>query len=83
MEIAFGIAVSQYPAGTFQTTTAGRVTLAWKPLLQMYFADPYFPGNGARKRIPMVPSIARVFTKETDSAQNTDEALETALRLIN
>jgi IS30 family transposase len=48
MEIAFGVAASQYPQGTFQTATTDRgkefacyASLEFTHNIDVYFADPY------------------------------------------
>ncbi|PWW33357.1 IS30 family transposase, partial [Paenibacillus pabuli] len=89
MEIAFGVAASQYPAGAFQTATADRgkefacyASLEAAHGLQVYFADPYSSWQrGSNENANGL--LREFFPKGTDFAQITDEALETALRLIN
>lgn len=89
MEIAFGVVASQYPAGAFQTATADRgkefacyASLEAAHGLQVYFADPYSSWQrGSNENANGL--LREFFPKGTDFAQITDEALETALRLIN
>ncbi|ADM70494.1 hypothetical protein GMA19_02691 [Paenibacillus polymyxa E681] len=89
MEIAFGVAASQYPAHAFQTATADRgkefacyASLEATHGLQVYFADPY--SSWQRSSNENANGLLReFFPKGTDFAQITDEALETALHLIN
>ncbi|MBT2281944.1 IS30 family transposase [Paenibacillus polymyxa] len=89
MEIALGVAISQYPKGAFVTATADRgkefacyANLETTHGLHVYFADPYSSwqrgsnenGNGLlREFIP----------KGTDFAQVEDEDLAHSLDLIN
>ncbi|WP_419892686.1 IS30 family transposase [Paenibacillus xylanexedens] len=89
MEIAFGVAASHYPAGAFQTATAdrGKEFACYSSLeaahgLQVYFADPYSSWQrGSNENANGL--LREFFPKGADFAQITDEALETALRLIN
>jgi len=89
MEIAFGVAASQYPAKAFQTATADRgkefacyASLEATHGLQVYFADPYSSWQrGSNENANGL--LREFFPKGTDFAQITDEALETALHLIN
>lgn len=89
MEIAFGEAVSQYPARAFQTATAdrGKKFACYKSLkatqgVQVYFADPYSSWQrGSNENANCL--LRKFFPKGTDFAQITDEALEDALKLIN
>ncbi|WP_301880854.1 IS30 family transposase [Paenibacillus sp. 11B] len=89
MEIAFGVAASQYPAGAFQTATADRgkefacyTSLETAHSLQVYFADPNSSWQrGSNENANGL--LREFFPKGTDFAQITNEALETALRLIN
>nr|WP_264177773.1 IS30 family transposase [Paenibacillus massiliensis] len=89
MEIAFGVAASQYPAEVFRTATADRgkgftcyASLDATHNVQVYFADPY--SSWQRGLNENANGLFReFFPKGTDFAQITDEALETVLRLIN
>ncbi|WP_405152478.1 IS30 family transposase [Paenibacillus sp. FSL K6-0108] len=89
MEIAFGVAASQYPPSAFQTATADRgkefacyASLEKVHGLQVYFADPYSSWQrGSNENANGL--LREFFPKGTDFAQITDESLETALRLIN
>lgn len=89
MEIAFGVAASQYPVRAFQTATADRgkefacyASLEEAHGLQVYFADPYSSWqHGSNENANGL--LRKFFPKGTDFAQITDEALETALYLIN
>ncbi|MNI60039.1 Integrase core domain protein [compost metagenome] len=89
MEIAFGVAASQYPARAFQTATTDRgkefacyLSLEATHGLEVYFADPYSSWQrGSNENANGL--LREFFPKGTDFAQITDEALETALRLIN
>ena len=89
MEIAFGVAASQYPQGTFQTATTDRgnefacyASLEFTHNIDVYFADPYSSwqrgsnenGNGL---------LREFFPKGKDFAEVTDDELATALNLIN
>ncbi|SEL27231.1 transposase, IS30 family [Paenibacillus sp. OK003] len=79
MEIAFGVAASQYPAGAFQTATADPwqgVRLLRQPGSRSWL-------TGVFRRSVFFLATREFFPKGTDFAQITDEALETALRLIN
>ncbi|MGG1619100.1 IS30 family transposase [Paenibacillus sp. NRS-1782] len=89
MEIAFGVAASQYPTGAFQTATADRgKEFACYPSLeathgiQVYFADPYSSWQrGSNENANGL--LREFFPKGTDFAHITDEDLENALHLIN
>ncbi|WP_018883091.1 IS30 family transposase [Paenibacillus massiliensis] len=89
MEIAFGVAASQYPAQAFRTATADRgkefacyASLEGTHNVQMYFADPYSSWQrGSNENANGL--LREFFPKGTDFAQITDEALETVLCLIN
>ncbi|MFF2912249.1 IS30 family transposase [Paenibacillus sp. NPDC057934] len=89
MEIAFGVAASQYPPAAFQsaTTDRGKEFASYAALenvhdLKVYFADPYSSwqrgsnenGNGL---------LREFFPKGHDFAEVTDEELADAIRLIN
>jgi IS30 family transposase len=89
MEVAFGVAASQYPQGTFKTATAdrGKEFACYADIetvhdLDVYFADPYSSwqrgsnenGNGL---------LREFFPKGHDFADVTDEELAHALHLIN
>ncbi|MBE0339351.1 IS30 family transposase [Paenibacillus sp. 23TSA30-6] len=89
IEIAFGVAASQYPAGVFQTATADRgeefacyASLEATHGVQVYFADPYSSWQrGSNENANGL--LREFFPKGTDFAQVTDEVLEKALYLIN
>ncbi|MEB4783716.1 IS30 family transposase [Paenibacillus jamilae] len=89
MDIAFGVAASQYPSGTFQTATADRgkefacyASLEATHGVQVYFADPYSSWQrGSNENANGL--LREFFPKGTDFAQITDETLEKALYLIN
>lgn len=89
MEIAFGVAASQYPVHAFQTATADRgkefacyASLEAVHGVQVYFADPYSSWQrGSNENANGL--LREFFPKGTDFAQITDEALEHALDLIN
>lgn len=89
MEIAFGVAASQYPVHAFQTATADRgkefacyTNLEAVHGVQIYFADPYSSWQrGSNENANGL--LREFFPKGTDFAQITDEALENALNLIN
>ena len=89
MEIAYGVAASQYPAAAFQTATADRgkefacyASLEATHDVQIYFADPYSSWQrGSNENANGL--LREFFPKGTDFAQITDEALEKALHLIN
>jgi IS30 family transposase len=89
MEVAFGVAVSQFPRGTFLTDTAdrGKEFACYAALeafhdLSVYFADPYSSwqlgsnenGNGL---------LREFFSKGKDFAEVTDKELAHAVHLIN
>ncbi|MGZ0042324.1 IS30 family transposase [Paenibacillus ottowii] len=89
MEIAFGVAASQYPSGAFQTATADRgkefacyASLEATHGVQVYFADPYSSWQrGSNENANGL--LREFFPKGTDFAQISDEALDKALHLIN
>jgi len=89
MEIALGVAISQYPTGTFLTTTADRgkefacyANLETTHGLQVYFADPY--SSWQRGSNENGNGLLREFhPKGTDFAQVEDEDLVHSLDLIN
>ncbi|WP_149096499.1 IS30 family transposase [Paenibacillus terrae] len=89
MEIAFGVAASQYPAGAFQTATADRgkefacyANLETTHDVQIYFADPYSSWQrGSNENANGL--LREFFPKGTDFAQVSDVALERSLDLIN
>lgn len=89
MEIAFGVAVSQYPSKAFQTATADRgkefacyTSLEATHGVQVYFADPYSSWQrGSNENANGL--LREFFPKGTDFTQVTDDALETALHLIH
>lgn len=89
MEVAVGVAASQYPQGTFQTATTDRgkefacyASLEFTHNIDVYFADPYSSwqrgsnenGNGL---------LREFFPKGKDFAEVTDEELASALNFIN
>ena len=89
MEIAFGVAASQYPQGTFKSATTDRgkefacfSSLEFTHNMDVYFADPYSSwqrgsnenGNGL---------LREFFPKGKDFAEVTDVELAKALNLIN
>ncbi|WDQ32186.1 IS30 family transposase [Paenibacillus marchantiae] len=89
MEITLGVAISQYPKGTFLTATADRgkefacyANLESTHDMQVYFADPYSSwqrgsnenGNGL---------LREFLPKGTDFAKVQDEDLAHSLDLIN
>ncbi|MGE6576924.1 IS30 family transposase, partial [Paenibacillus xylanexedens] len=89
MEIALGVAISQYPTGTFLTTTADRgkefacyANLETTHGLHVYFADPY--SSWQRGSNENGNGLLREFhPKGTDFAQVEDENLVHSLDLIN
>jgi IS30 family transposase len=89
MEIAFGVAASQYPAGAFRTATADRgkefacyANLEATHGVQIYFADPYSSWQrGSNENANGL--LREFFPKGTDFAQVSDGALELSLDLIN
>lgn len=89
MEIALGVAISQYPKGTFLTATADRgKEFACYPNvettheLHVYFADPY--SSWQRGSNENGNGLLREFhPKGTDFAQVQDEDLAHSLDLIN
>lgn len=89
MEIAFGVAAAQYPAGAFQTATDDRgkefacyVNLEATHGIQVYFADPYSSWQqGSNENTNVL--LREFFPKGANFAQITDEAIEQALHFIN
>ncbi|MFB5674646.1 IS30 family transposase [Paenibacillus terreus] len=89
MEIAFGVAVSQYPSAAFQTATTDRgkkfacyASQEDTHGTQVYFADLYSSWQrGSNENANRL--LREFFPKGTDFAQITDEALEDDLHLIN
>lgn len=89
MEIAFGVAASQYPAPAFQSATADRgkefscyANLEATHGIHVYFVDPY--SSWQRGSNENANGLLREFSpKEMDFAQIMDEALEDALHFIN
>ncbi|MCW3793777.1 IS30 family transposase [Paenibacillus sp. LS1] len=89
MEIALGVAISQYPKGTFLTATADRgkefacyANLEITHGLHVYFADPY--SSWQRGSNENGNGLLREFhPKGTDFAQVEDDALAHCLDLIN
>ncbi|MGE6578007.1 IS30 family transposase [Paenibacillus xylanexedens] len=89
MEIALGVAISQYPTGTFLTATADRgkefacyATLEATHNLHVYFADPY--SSWQRGSNENANGLLREFhPKGTDFTQVEDEELAHSLDLMN
>ncbi|WP_340029850.1 IS30 family transposase [Paenibacillus sp. FSL H7-0940] len=89
MEIALGVAISQYPTGTFLTATADRgkefacyANLKTTHNLHVYFADPYSSWQrGSNENANGL--LREFFPKGTDLAQVEDEDLAHSLDLIN
>ncbi|MGD0035376.1 IS30 family transposase [Paenibacillus illinoisensis] len=89
MEIALGVAISQYPTGTFLTATADRgkefacyANLETSHDLHVYFADPYSSWQrGSNENANGL--LREFFPKGTDLAQVEDEDLASSLDLIN
>jgi IS30 family transposase len=89
MEIAFGVAVSQYPAGVFQTATTDRgkefacyANLEAAHGVQVYFTDPYSSWQrGSNENANGL--LREFFPKGTDFAQVREDELAQALDLIN
>ncbi len=89
MEIALGVAISQYPTGTLLTAQLiGEKSLhirsIWKLAndLHVYFADPYSSWQrGFNKNANGL--LREFFPKGTDFAQVEDEDLACSLDLIN
>ncbi|RAR40948.1 IS30 family transposase [Paenibacillus sp. MDMC362] len=89
MEIALGVAISQYPTGTFLTATADRgkefacyANLEKTHGLNVYFADPY--SSWQRGSNENANGLLREFyPKGTDLAQVEDEELAHSLDLMN
>lgn len=89
MEIAFGVAASQYPKGSFQTATSdrGKEFACYTALenihdIRVYFADPYSSWQrGSNENANGL--LREFFPKGHDFASVTDEQLAEAIRLIN
>jgi IS30 family transposase len=89
MEIAFGVAASQYPQGSFQTATTdrGKEFACYKALenvhdIRVYFADPYSSWQrGSNENANGL--LREFFSKGHDLATVSDEELAAAIRLIN
>ncbi|WP_426448119.1 IS30 family transposase [Paenibacillus sp. S-38] len=89
MEVAFGVAVSQYPQGTFQTATTDRgkefacyASLEHHHNINVYFADPYSSWQrGSNENANGL--LREFFPKGYDLATVTDEELAEAIDLIN
>ncbi|CAM4478193.1 Integrase catalytic domain-containing protein [Paenibacillus xylanexedens] len=89
MEIALGVAISQYPTGTFLTATADRgkefacyANLETTHSLHVYFADPYSSWQrGSNENANGM--LREFFPKGTDFAQVEDEDLARSLDLMN
>ncbi|MCP1421917.1 IS30 family transposase [Paenibacillus xylanexedens] len=89
MEIALGVAISQYPTGTFLTATADRgkefacyANLETTHSLHVYFADPYSSWQrGSNENANGL--LREFFPKGTDFAQVEDEDLAHSLDLMN
>lgn len=89
MEIALGVAISQYPKGTFLTATADRgkefacyANVEATHDLDVYFADPYSSWQrGSNENANGL--LREFFPKGTDLAGVEDEELARSLDLIN
>ena len=89
MEIAFGVAASQYPKGTFKTATTDRgkefacyTELEHTHAIKVYFRDPYSSWQrGSNENANGL--LREFFPKGHDFAIVTDEELARAVRLIN
>lgn len=89
MEIALGVAISQYPTGTFLTATADRgkefachAHLETTHNLHVYFADPYSSWQrGSNENANGL--LREFFPKGTDLARVYDGDLAHSLDLIN
>lgn len=89
MEIAFGVAASQYPQGAFQTATTdrGKEFACYTALenihdIKVYFADPYSSWQrGSNENANGL--LREFFPKGHDFVAVTDEELAEAIRLIN
>ncbi|CAM4504191.1 IS30 family transposase [Paenibacillus xylanexedens] len=89
MEIALGVAISQYPTGTFLTATADRgkefacyAHLETTHNLHVYFADPYSSWQrGSNENANGL--LREFFPKGTDLARVNDDDLAHSLDLIN
>lgn len=89
MEIALGVAISQYPTGTFLIAMADRgkefacyANLETSHDLHVYFADPYSSWQrGSNENANGL--LSEFFPKGTDLAQVEDEDLASSLDLIN
>ncbi|PWV93824.1 IS30 family transposase [Paenibacillus cellulosilyticus] len=89
MEIAFGVAASQHPQGSFQTATTdrGKEFACYMALenihdIRVYFADPYSSWQrGSNENANGL--LREFFPKGHDFATVTDEELAEAVRLIN
>ncbi|MGO4549466.1 IS30 family transposase, partial [Paenibacillus sp. 2TAB23] len=89
MEVAFGVVLSQYPHGTFETATTDRgkefacyASLEAVQNMKVYFADPYSSWQrGSNENANGL--LREFFPKGHDFASVTDEQLADAIRLIN
>jgi IS30 family transposase len=89
MEIAFGVAASQYPKETFKTATTdrGKEFACYTALenthgIKVYFADPYSSWQrGSNENANGL--LREFFPKGHDFATVTDEELARAVHLIN
>ncbi len=89
MEIAFGVAASQYPQGAFKTATTdrGKEFACYTELehfhnVNVFFADPYSSWQrGSNENANGL--LREFFPKGHDFAMVTDEELAEAVRLIN
>ncbi len=89
MEIAFGVAASQYPKGSYQTATTdhGKEFACYTALenlydIQVYFADPYSSWqHGSNENAN--GRLREFFPKEHDFAMVSDEELADAVHRIN
>lgn len=90
MEIALGVAISQYPTATFLTATADRgkefacyANLKTTHDLPVYFADPYSSWQRSANEKNANGLLREFFPKGTDLAKVEDEDLARSLDLIN
>ncbi|MEK5478132.1 IS30 family transposase [Paenibacillus sp. FSL R5-0407] len=89
MEVAFGVAASQYPQGAFKTATTdrGKEFACYNALenihdIKVYFADPYSSWQrGSNENANGL--LREFFPKGHDFATVSEEELAKAIRLIN